>query len=102
MRLETIQAAGYYTKLVRNYYETITKEDNLLKKVATPKKYTTNNKMLNNAYYDCKKTGSYSSNVYISYTFELLENPRTTDHTNAAIQGVSYSNSLPSCYCESL
>ena len=37
MRLETIQAAGYYTKLVRNYYETITKEDNLLKNVATPK-----------------------------------------------------------------
>ena len=52
MRLETIQAAGYYAKLVRNYYETITKKDNLLKKVATPKKYTTNNKMLNNAYYD--------------------------------------------------
>ena len=73
MRLETIQAAGFYTKIGRNYYETITKEDNLLKKVATPKKDTTNNKMLNNAYYDCQKTGSYNSNVYIMYTFELLE-----------------------------
>lgn len=73
MRLETIQAAGYYTNLIRNYYETITKEGNLLKKVATPKRYTTNNKMLNNAYYDCQKTGSYNSNVYISYTFKLFE-----------------------------
>ena len=73
MRLETIQAAGFYTKIVRNYYETITKEDNLLKKVATPKKDTTNNKMLNNAYYDCQKTGSYNSNAYIRYTFKLLE-----------------------------
>lgn len=73
MRLETIQAAGYYQKFIRNYYETITKDGNLLKKVATPKKYTTNNKMLNNAYYDYQKTGSYNSNVYISYTFKLLE-----------------------------
>ena len=73
MRLETIQAAGYYTKFARIYYETITKEGNLLKKVATPKKYTTNNEMLNNAYYDCQKIGSYDSNVYISYIFKLLE-----------------------------
>ena len=73
MRLETIQAAGYYTNFIKIYYETITKEGDLLKKVATPKRYTTNNKMLNNAYYDYKKTGFYNSNVYISYTFKLLE-----------------------------
>lgn len=73
MRLETIQAAGYYQNFIRNYYETITKEGDLLKKVATPKKYTTNNKMLNNAYYGYQKTGSYDSNVSISYTFKLLE-----------------------------
>lgn len=73
MRLETIQAAGYYTNFARIYYETITKEGNLLNKVATPKRYTTNNKTPNNAYYDYQKTGSYNSNVYISYTFKLLE-----------------------------
>ena len=29
------------------------------------------------------------------YTFELLENPRTNVHINAAIQGVAFSVSLP-------
>ena len=29
------------------------------------------------------------------YTFELLENPRTNVHVNAAIQGVAFSVSLP-------
>ena len=71
--LKKINAAGRKMGWLQVYYETITREGNLLKKVATPKKYTTNNKMLNNAYYDCQKTGSYNSNVYISYTFKLLE-----------------------------
>ena len=44
----------------------------------------------------CSAIERKSYDNLVLYTFELQENPRTTVHSNAAIQGVSFSNSLPS------
>lgn len=74
MRLETIRAAGKYTAFGNIYYETITKEGDLLKKTATPAFYIKNNNSSTECpFYNYTKSNSVTGTTNPGYTFKLKE-----------------------------
>ena len=82
--LKKINAAGGKSGFFTIYYETITRDGNLLKKVATPKIYGSSGSTFPAPFYDYTKTKES-----MSYQFEL-KSISTNDFYNLIFPGVQY------------